>query len=72
MCKVKLERKYLSEEERAIIHNVLSKYYFLFGETLVICRNIPVYLELQPYYNIYYTKLYPVKRAHESIFKREF
>ena len=51
-----------------MIHDILSKYEFLFNGTLSTCKYKPIYVELHPDSNPCHAKLYPFPRAHKSIF----
>ena len=42
LCKVASEKKHLSDEERDEIHDVLSKYNFLFDGKLCACKTKPI------------------------------
>ena len=54
-----------------MLHNVLSKYEFLFNGTLGTCKTIPLDIKLQPDAKPYHTKPYPASGAQESVFKKE-
>ena len=42
------ESKHLSHNEKCMLHDVISKYEFLFDGTLETCKPKPVDIELQP------------------------
>ena len=44
LSKVESESKHISEEERAMFHNLLSKYEFIFNGTLGTCKTEPVHI----------------------------
>ena len=68
--KVESNNKKLTEYKRNEIHNLLTKYKFLFDITLGTNKT-PVCIELQPGTKPHHAKPCPVLRVHEAIFKRE-
>ena len=68
--KVASESKKLTEEERIKLHTLLTKYEFLFNQTLGTCKNKPVDIELQPHAKPHNVKLYPLPRAHKAVFNK--
>ena len=65
------EIKHLSEEESEIIHDVLSKYKFLFDRMIGTWKTKPVDIELQPDTRLYHNKPQQIPRAHRDVFKKE-
>ena len=63
--------KYLSNDERSMLYDVLTKYVLLFYGTLRTCETKPVDIELQAGAKPYNSMPYPVPRAHEAIFRKE-
>ena len=53
-----------------MLHDVLTKYEFLFGRTLGTWKTKPVDIELHPGEKSYHAKPYPVSRAHGDVFQK--
>ena len=70
LSKVTSESKHLTEEERAALHTLLTKYELLFGGTLFTWEMKPVDIELQTDAKPYHEKPCPVPREHEETFKK--
>ena len=54
-----------------MLHDVISKYEFLFDRTIVTWKPKPVDIELQPGAKPYSSKPYLVPCAHNFVFKKE-
>ena len=63
--------KQLSHNEKCMLHDVISKYEFLFDRTLGTWKPKPVNIELQTGAKPYNSTPYLVPRAHEVVFKKE-
>ena len=65
------EIKHLSHNEKCMLHDVLSKYEFLFDGTLVTWKPKPVDKELHPGAKPYNSKPYLVPCSHAAVIKKE-
>ena len=65
------EIKHLSHNEKCMLHDVLSKYEFIFDGTLGTWKPKPVHIELQPGAKPYNSKRYLVTHAQKAVFKKE-
>ena len=63
---------YLSEEERVISNNDLSRYKLIYDGKLGTWNTNTVYIYLQPDAKPYHNKPYPFPRSHEGIFKEKW
>ena len=70
LSKVVSEIKPLTEEERAALYTLLTKYEFLLDGTLVTWDTTPIDIELHPYDKPYHEKPYRVPRSHEATFNK--
>ena len=58
-------------QKRVMLHNILSKYEFLFDGMSGAWKNKPVDIELQLDTKPYHAIPYPVPRAHGAVFRKE-
>ena len=68
LSKVVSDSKHFSGNKQSMLRDVLNKYEFLFNGTLVNWKTRPVDVELQSGEKTYYSKPYPVPRAHKAVF----
>ena len=52
-----------------MLHDISSKYEYLFDGTLVTLKTKPVDMELQLYAKPYHDKMYPIHRVNKPIFR---
>ena len=71
LCKFASERKYLSEEDHAMLHNASSEYNLLFNKTPSTWKTETVGIDIKGNSKPHHTETYPVTRAHNTIFKNE-
>ena len=63
--------QHLTATERHRLLNLLNKFEDIFDDMLDTWKSTPVYLELKDNVNHVCSRLYPVPKIHENMFKKE-
>ena len=70
LLRVMSESILLSEEERAILHNLISKRKFFLDGTIITWKNKPVGIELKQDAKPHHAKLNPAPKVNGIVFKK--